>query len=124
MHLSPPCQHGLVSNGNSHLVMDPSDVAHRVVECNLRVVWRGSQRVNLSLCMTCMYVTVKCGGIVGGGGTLKQFLLMCLFIVSLIIYNRILKSYILFISNKGTYCQIYWQVLKGFIKLLAESSDQ
>jgi hypothetical protein len=49
------------------LVMDPSDVARRVVEGNLRVVWRGSQRVNLSVCM---YVTVKCGGIVGGGGTI------------------------------------------------------
>jgi hypothetical protein len=33
------------------LVMDPSDVARRVVESNLRVVWRGSQRVNLSVCM-------------------------------------------------------------------------
>jgi hypothetical protein len=55
------------------LVMDPSDVARRIVESNLRVVWRGSQRVNLSVCM--YYVTVKCGGIVGGGGTIKQFLL-------------------------------------------------
>jgi hypothetical protein len=72
MHLSPPpCQHGLVSNGKSHLVMDPSHVARSVVECNLRVVWRGSQRVNLSVCMyVYVYVTVKCGGIVGGGGTL------------------------------------------------------
>jgi hypothetical protein len=43
----PPFQHGLVSNGKSHLVMDPSDVARRVVENNLRVVWRGSQWVNL-----------------------------------------------------------------------------
>jgi hypothetical protein len=51
---------------------DPSDVARRAVEYNLRVVWRGSQRVNLSVCM---YVIVKCGGIVGGGGTKKQFLL-------------------------------------------------
>ncbi|EFX87916.1 hypothetical protein DAPPUDRAFT_234435 [Daphnia pulex] len=42
----PPFQHGLVSNGKSHLVMDPSDVARRVVEINLRVVWRGSQRIN------------------------------------------------------------------------------
>jgi hypothetical protein len=51
--------------------MDPSDVARRVVESNLRVVWRGSQRVNLSVFLyVCMYVTVKCGGIVGGGGTL------------------------------------------------------
>jgi hypothetical protein len=48
--------------------MDPSDVARRGVKNNLRVVWRGSQRVNLSLCM---YVMVKCGGIVGGGGTIK-----------------------------------------------------
>ncbi len=47
------------------LVMDPSDVARRVEESNLRVVWRGSQRVNLSVCMC---VTVNCGGIVGGGG--------------------------------------------------------
>jgi hypothetical protein len=31
--------------------MDPSDVARRIVESNLRVVWRGSQRVNLSVCM-------------------------------------------------------------------------
>ena len=59
------------------LVMDPSDVTRR--EYNLRVVWRGSQRVNLSVCM---YVIVKCGGIVGGGGTIKQFLLMILFAVS------------------------------------------
>ena len=50
------------------LAMDPSDVARRVVEYNLRVVWRGSQRVNLS---AFMYVIVKCGGIVGGGGTIK-----------------------------------------------------
>jgi hypothetical protein len=54
------------------LVTDPSDVARRVVESNLRVVWRGSQRVNL---IVCMYVIVKCGGIVGGGGTIKQFLM-------------------------------------------------
>jgi hypothetical protein len=33
------------------LVTDPSDVARRVVEYNLRVVWRGSQRVNLSVCI-------------------------------------------------------------------------
>jgi hypothetical protein len=57
------------------LVIDPSDVARRVVESNLRVVWRGSQRVNSSVCMyLCVYVIVKCGGIVGGGGTLKQFI--------------------------------------------------
>ncbi len=31
-HAPPPCQPGLVSNGKSHLVMDPSDVARRVVE--------------------------------------------------------------------------------------------
>ncbi len=57
MHLSPPpppCQHGLVSNGKSHLVMDPSDVARREVESNLRVVWRGSQRVNLRCMYMCM----------------------------------------------------------------------
>jgi hypothetical protein len=50
------------------LAMDPSDVARRVVESNLRVVWRGSQRVNLSACV-CMYVCmiVKSGGNVGGG---------------------------------------------------------
>jgi hypothetical protein len=58
-------------------------MARRVVESNLRVVWRGSQWVNLSVCMyVCMYVIVKCGGIVGGGGTTKQFLLKFLFIVS------------------------------------------
>jgi hypothetical protein len=62
--------------------MDPSDVARRLVESNLRVVWRGSQWVNLSVCMYNMYVFVKCGGIVGGGGTTKQFLLKFLFIVS------------------------------------------
>ena len=50
-------------------------MARRVVESNLRVVWRGIQRVNLSVCVyvcmyLCMYVTVKCGGIVGGGGTI------------------------------------------------------
>ena len=49
------------------LVMDPSDVARRVVESNLRVVWRGSQWVNVCMYMF-MYVTIKCGGIVGGGG--------------------------------------------------------
>jgi hypothetical protein len=39
------------------LVMDPSDMARRVVEDNLRVVWRGSQRVNLSVFMyVFMYV--------------------------------------------------------------------
>ncbi len=32
-----------------------------------------------------MYVTVKCGGIVGGGGTIKQFLLMCLLICGLFV---------------------------------------
>jgi hypothetical protein len=65
------------------LAIDPSDVARRVVESNLRVVWCGSQRVNLSVCMyVYVYVIVKCGGIVGGGGTLKQFLLMCWFIVN------------------------------------------
>jgi hypothetical protein len=66
------------------LAIDPSDVARRVVEYNLRVVWRGSQRVNLSVCM---YVIVKCGGIVGGGGTIKQFLLMFL-LLCLITYNK------------------------------------
>jgi hypothetical protein len=81
--LLSPCQPGLVSNGKSHLVMDPSDMARRVVESNLRVVWRGSQWVNLSVCMyACMYVIVKCGGIVGGGGIIKQFLLKFLFAVS------------------------------------------
>jgi hypothetical protein len=55
------------------LVIDPSDVARRVVESYLRVVWRGSQRVNLSVCVYVMYVCVvkKSGGIVGGGGTNK-----------------------------------------------------
>jgi hypothetical protein len=74
--LLSPCQPGLVSNGKSHLVMDPSDVARRVVESNLRVVWRGSQWVNLVYVYVyvCMYVTVKCGGIVGRGGKIKQFL--------------------------------------------------
>jgi hypothetical protein len=39
------------------LVMDPSDMARRVLEDNLRVVWRGSQRVNLSVFMyVFMYV--------------------------------------------------------------------
>jgi hypothetical protein len=50
------------------LAMDPSDVARRVVESNPWVVWRGSQRVNL---IVCMYAIVKCGGIVGGGGAIK-----------------------------------------------------
>jgi hypothetical protein len=68
--LLSPCQPGLVSNGKSQLVMDPSDVARRVVESNLRVVWRGSPWVNLIVCMYVLYVTVKCGGIVGGGGTI------------------------------------------------------
>ena len=52
------------------LVTDPSDVARRVVESNLRVVWRGSQRANLSVCMH-VCESIKCGGIVGGGGTIK-----------------------------------------------------
>ncbi len=58
-----PCQHGLVSNGKSHLVMDPSDVARRVVECNLRVVWRGSQWVDTSVCMYVCYCKMwwNCG---------------------------------------------------------------
>jgi hypothetical protein len=57
------------------LVIDPSDVARRVVERNLRVVWRGSQRVNSSVCMYLyVYVIVKYGGVVGEGGTLEQFL--------------------------------------------------
>jgi hypothetical protein len=48
------------------LAMDPSDVARSEVDNNLRVVWRGSQRVNLSVCI---YVyCMKSGGIVGGGG--------------------------------------------------------
>jgi hypothetical protein len=51
MHIVPPCQPRLVSNGKSHLVMDPLDVARRVVENNLRVVWCGSQRV-------CMFVSI------------------------------------------------------------------
>jgi hypothetical protein len=57
-------------------------MARRVVENNLRVVWCGSQRVNLSVCMymyVCkcmyMYVILKRGGIVGGGGTIKHFFL-------------------------------------------------
>jgi hypothetical protein len=54
------------------LAMNPSDVARRVVEYNLQVVWRGSQRVNLNV-YVCMYVIVKCGGTVGGGGKIKQF---------------------------------------------------
>jgi hypothetical protein len=51
------------------MVMDPSDVTRKVVENNLRVVWRGSQRVNLSVCVY-VFVIVKCGGcgFVGGGG--------------------------------------------------------
>ncbi|EFX85150.1 hypothetical protein DAPPUDRAFT_238136 [Daphnia pulex] len=38
----PPCQPGLVSNGKSHMVMDPSDMARRVVESTTYVVRRGS----------------------------------------------------------------------------------
>jgi hypothetical protein len=75
------------------LVVDPSDVARRVVESNLRVVWRGSQRVNLSVCMyvwlVCMYVTLKCGGIVGGGGTIKQFILQVLCSLSFPLYLQL-----------------------------------
>jgi hypothetical protein len=36
-----------------------------------------------------MYMIVKCGGIVGGGGTIKQFLLMILFAVA---HNLKLKN--------------------------------
>ncbi len=58
--LLSPCQPGLVSNGKSHLVIDSSDVARRVVESNLRVVWRGSQWVNLSVCIhVCVYMCKK-----------------------------------------------------------------
>jgi hypothetical protein len=64
---------------SSTLVIDSSDVARRVVESNLRVVCRGSQRVILSVCM---YVIIKCGGIVGGGGTIKLFFLMFVFVMS------------------------------------------
>ncbi|EFX82167.1 hypothetical protein DAPPUDRAFT_101612 [Daphnia pulex] len=52
----PPCQPGLVSNGKSHF-------GHGSFR-------RGSQWVNFSVCVY-MYVIVKCGGIVGGGGTTK-----------------------------------------------------
>jgi hypothetical protein len=71
MHLSPPplVSTDLSAMASPTLVMDPSDVARRVVESNLRVVWRGSQLVNLSVCMY-MCVTVRRGGIVGGGGTI------------------------------------------------------
>ncbi len=61
---SPTLRHGSFRHG-----------AQRV-ENNLRVVWRGSQRVNLSVCIyVCICVIVKSGGIVGGGGIIKQFLL-------------------------------------------------
>ena len=46
----------------------------KMVECNLRVVWRGSQRVNYLQCMLCIYAMLclyKSGGIVGGGGIIK-----------------------------------------------------
>jgi hypothetical protein len=71
------------------LAIDPSDVARRVVESNLRVVWRGSLRVNLSICVyVYVYVTVKCGGIVGGGGTVKQFLLINVFVIYLLEHDE------------------------------------
>jgi hypothetical protein len=71
------------------LAMDPSDVARRVVECNLWAVWCGSQRVNLSVCM---YVIVKCGGIVCGGGIIKQFLLMFLLLCRITYNTKIFSS--------------------------------
>jgi hypothetical protein len=49
------------------LVMDPSDVACREVESNLRVAWRGSQRVNYvcvcycMLCCMCVVTWWNCG---------------------------------------------------------------
>jgi hypothetical protein len=75
---SSPVNPDLSAMASPTLVMDPSDMARRVVESNLRVVWCGSQRVNLSVCMylyVCICVIVKSGGIVGGGGIMKQFLL-------------------------------------------------
>ena len=55
----------------------------------------------------CMYVTLNCGGIVGGGGTIKQFLLIFLFIVSLIIYNRIMFIfYNLEVLLSISYCEV------------------
>jgi ABC-type transporter Mla maintaining outer membrane lipid asymmetry ATPase subunit MlaF len=67
--------------------MDPSDVARRVVESNLRGVWRGSQWVTLSVCVNvCMYVyMLKIGGIVGGVGTNKTILLCILTILFIFI---------------------------------------
>ena len=53
--LLSPCQPGLVSNGKSHLGHGSFRHGAQRVEDNLRVVWRGSQRVNLSVCF-CMYV--------------------------------------------------------------------
>ncbi len=78
------------------LVMDPSDMARRVVESNLRVVWRGSQGVNLVY--VCMYV--KSGGIVGGGGTNKHnsiyLFSVCIIIVKigLITLNGLILTYL------------------------------
>jgi hypothetical protein len=56
--------------------MDPSDMGRRIVEYpyNLRVVWRGSQLVNLVYVYVYVGMWLKCGGIVGAGGKIKQFL--------------------------------------------------
>ena len=77
------------------LAVDPSDTASSKQKSNLRVVWRGSQRVNYK-CMYVMYNSIivcmpymsNSGGIVGGGGTNKsQFFLI--FIFSYIIFHMI-----------------------------------
>jgi hypothetical protein len=68
------------------LVIDPSDVARRVIENNLRVVWRGSQRVNYLCCMyVLLYVCwplclLISGGIVGGGGTINTIIISFIFV--------------------------------------------
>jgi hypothetical protein len=75
--------------------MDPSDVARKVVESNLRVVWRGSQLVNLVYIY--MYVTVKCGGIAGGAIITQfflRFLILCIVRKCINIFLSTSKSFI------------------------------
>ena len=57
--LPSPCQPGLVSNGKSHLSRGSfGHDTQRSQQSNLRVVWRGSQRVNSSVCYN--YVCLLC----------------------------------------------------------------
>ena len=72
---------------------------------NLRVVWRGSQRVNYK-CMyvvyNCMYVMyVNSGGIVGGGGTSK-YNVSLIFYLPFIYQQQHSTRYFFLVLNSAT----------------------